>query len=198
MATEGTSAGTRSRLLDATVDLLRAKGPAATGTAEILDLAAAPRGSFYYHFPAGKDQLVGEAVARAAAATAAAVEDALRRDGLTLPERIEYLIEQIAVEQLELDFRLGCAVGATALESGSLTPSLRLAVEDGFTTWTTALAEHFAAEGIRADRAAALADGVVAAMEGATMLARARRDVTPIHNVARMARLMVDAALHQD
>src|SRR4051812_6112406 len=60
---------TRERLIDATVSLMRTKGAAASGTKEILELAGAPRGSFYHHFPNGKDQLVLAALERAAAAT---------------------------------------------------------------------------------------------------------------------------------
>lgn len=40
-----------------------------------------------------------------------------------------------------------------------------------------------------------LADSVVAGMEGATMMARARHDTAPLQNVATMLRITVAAAL---
>ena len=84
--TAGSSSGpprpsARERLLDATVSLIRAKGAASSGTKEILDLADAPRGSFYFHFPEGKDQLVIEALDRAATATLASLVESLADDG---------------------------------------------------------------------------------------------------------------------
>ena len=45
-----------------------------------------------------------------------------------------------------------------------------------------------------AGRAVALADAVVAGLEGATILARARRDTTPLRNTARMLAISVKAA----
>jgi TetR/AcrR family transcriptional repressor of lmrAB and yxaGH operons len=185
---------TRDRLIDATVDLLRTKGPAATGTNEILAVANAPRGSFYYHFPDGKDQLIAEAVARGAAATASAIGSALARDDLTLPDKIEFLIAGIAEEQIRDDYSLGCAVGATVLEAAATTLTLRDATAVAFATWTDALTKLFEEEGLPADLSVALADGIVAAMEGATMLARSRRDASVIHHVAYTAKLMVSAA----
>ena len=67
---------------------MRTKGAAATGTQEILELAAAPRGSFYHHFPEGKDQLVLEALDRAAAATLAGLTSALADDEAGLADQV--------------------------------------------------------------------------------------------------------------
>jgi TetR/AcrR family transcriptional repressor of lmrAB and yxaGH operons len=181
----------RERLLDATVELLRTKGPIASGTKEILARAAAPRGSFYFHFPDGKDQLVAEAVARAAAATAAALADALEDRSLALPERITRFVKTVAVALADDDYRLGCAVGATVLEAATTSPALRRVTETAFASWTAVLREHLVGEGIAPDRAAALADCVIAGLEGATMLARARRDTAPLEHVATMLGAML-------
>ncbi len=48
---------TRERLVRAAVDLFQAKGYHGTGLNEILELAQAPKGSLYHHFPGGKEEL---------------------------------------------------------------------------------------------------------------------------------------------
>jgi TetR/AcrR family transcriptional regulator, lmrAB and yxaGH operons repressor len=48
---------TRERLVRAGVELFQAKGYHGVGINEILEAAAAPKGSFYHHFPGGKEQL---------------------------------------------------------------------------------------------------------------------------------------------
>ncbi len=48
---------TRERLIRAGLGLFQMKGYAATGLTEILERAGAPKGSFYHHFPAGKEAL---------------------------------------------------------------------------------------------------------------------------------------------
>lgn len=185
----------RERLLNAAVQLLRTKGPTASGTKEMLDTAGAPRGSLYFHFPDGKDQLVAEALRRAAATTGRAIATALDDHSVGLPERIERLVLDISAELIAEDYRLGCAIGATALETAATTPTLRQVTEAAFASWTATLVDRFGAEGIAPDRAAALADSVVAGMEGATMLARARQDTAPLHHVAATLRTAVAAAL---
>jgi len=192
---DATRPSSRERLLDATVELVRTKGPAASGTKEILARADAPRGSFYFHFPAGKDQLVAAAVARAAAATAAALAAALEDRSRALPERIAGFIEAVGVALAADDYRLGCAVAATVLETSATSPALRRATETAFASWAAALTEHLAGAGLAPDRAAALADCVIAGLEGATLLARARRDTAPLEHVAAMLGAVLAAEL---
>lgn len=186
----------RERLLDATVELLRTKGPTASGTTEILARAEAPRGSFYFHFPDGKEQLVTEALARAAAATQRAMMAALQDRSVALPQQIEGFITSVALDLAADEYRLGCAIGATVLEASATSPSLREVTETAFASWTSVLTDHLAAEGIAPDRAAALADSVVAGLEGATMMARARRDAAPLLHVATTLGALVAAELH--
>jgi len=49
---------TRTRILDTTALLLRQRGYHGTSLNDILSASGAPRGSLYFHFPGGKDQLV--------------------------------------------------------------------------------------------------------------------------------------------
>jgi TetR/AcrR family transcriptional repressor of lmrAB and yxaGH operons len=54
---------TRERLIRAGVELFQAKGYHGVGIVEILTAAGAPKGSFYHHFPGGKEQLAVAAMA---------------------------------------------------------------------------------------------------------------------------------------
>ena len=182
---------TRERLLAATVALMRLKGPAASGTKEILDRARAPRGSFYFHFPEGKDQLVLEAVERAAASTLAAFTAALADADGDLAEQIRSVFDAVADELDTEDFGPGCAVGVTTLEAAATSTRHQQAVAAAFATWTSALDARFVNRGMSVTHAQAMADAVVAGMEGATMLARARRDTTPLRHTAEMLALSV-------
>ena len=186
---------TRERLLDATVDLLRTQGPAATGTQAILVRADAPRGSFYFHFPDGKDQLVAEALERAAAATADAIVTALQDRSMTMPARVETLFRSVADALAADDYRLGCAIGATVLEASSTSPAFRRLTEAAFASWHSVLTEHLMAEGIDPARADVLADDVIVGLEGATMLARARRDTAPLVQTGVMLGTVVCASV---
>jgi TetR/AcrR family transcriptional repressor of lmrAB and yxaGH operons len=188
-------AGTRERLVDATVALLQEKGPSASGTAEILATARAPRGSFYHYFPQGKAGLIVEAVQQAGASTHAGIEAQLRDHSLALPLRVETLLRAEADDQVATDFRFGCAVGATTLETACTPGVINEATRAAFASWTDLLVDVFTAEHIGLDDAVALADTIISAMEGATMLARARHDPAPLHHAGRMASRLVAATL---
>lgn len=53
-----------------------------------------------------------------------------------------------------------------------------------FATWTSTLVAGLTDAGIESEAAITLADTIVAGLEGATMLARARRDAAPLRHVA--------------
>lgn len=63
MPAHGATIPTRERLIRAGVELFQTKGYHGVGIVEILQAAGAPKGSFYHHFPRGKEQLAVEAMA---------------------------------------------------------------------------------------------------------------------------------------
>ena len=58
---------TRDRIIDASAELLRRQGYAATGVKQIVTAAQAPFGSLYHFFPGGKEELGAEAIRRSGA-----------------------------------------------------------------------------------------------------------------------------------
>ena len=52
----------RQRMLAAAVSLIQRQGYHATGMKQVVQESNTPRGSLYFHFPDGKDQMVEEAV----------------------------------------------------------------------------------------------------------------------------------------
>lgn len=176
---------TKERLVSATVRLLREKGPSGTGTAQILTEAGAQRGSLYFHFPAGKDELVRAAVQDWGLQTAEVIRGVFD-EPIGLPERVERYFEVVARGLLGDEFRYGCAVGATTLDLAAGSADVRALTGEVFDSWTEAVADHLRAGGIEEARAAALATALIAGAEGATMLARAKQDLEPVHATGRM------------
>ena len=62
----GQRAKHQKALIMAAARLFRRKGYHGTSTAEILALSGAPRGSLYYYFPGGKEEIGAATVAAAA------------------------------------------------------------------------------------------------------------------------------------
>lgn len=186
------ASGTRTRMLEATARLLRQRGYHGTSLNDILAASGAPRGSLYFHFPGGKDQLVIE-VTRASVVR---VAERLR-ETLTAENRPGVAIRNIFAEiaqMLDEDFALGCPVAPVVLDGTSEVPELMELSRQAFEQWIGVFHEAFARAGIPAKRARALALLVELSIEGLMIIARATRDSSTIVIVADELAALVEAA----
>ena len=162
--------------------LIRERGARPTTIADVLAHSGAPRGSAYHYFPGGRSQLLCEAVDYAADHVAGAFGDAAT--GLQMLDTAVRFYRQ---GLLETDYRAGCPVMAVAVEAGD--PDIGAEVvahaAAAFDRWRGLIAARLIADGIPRRRAADLAALVISALEGALVLARAGRDVTPLDAVHR-------------
>lgn len=190
------AADTRNRMLDATATLLQRRGYHGTSLNDILAASGAPRGSLYFHFPGGKDQLVLEA-------SRAAVERVTRhrRDVLAAAASPAAAVNAFAegIVQLleETDYQLGCPIAPIVLDGTSEAADLAELCRATFVEWIGLLRDSFAQAGIAEKRADALALLTQSSFEGALLIGRAYRDSAPVRTVAAELEAMVAAATPQ-
>jgi TetR/AcrR family transcriptional repressor of lmrAB and yxaGH operons len=167
----------RAAAISTTADLMRRQGYGATGLDEILRASGSPKGSFYFHFPAGKEQLAAEALDEAGrgvrtfidavVAAAATPGDAVRR------------IAAVEARQLAASgFELGCPIATVTLEMAARSDAIQAVAQAAYDSWAEPVAALLAAHDVTPTEAALLARWVIAALEGALVLARAARDET--------------------
>ncbi|HEY0225681.1 MAG TPA: TetR/AcrR family transcriptional regulator [Mycobacterium sp.] len=184
----------RERMVVSAALLIRERGAHATAISDVLAHSGAPRGSAYHYFPGGRTQLLCEAVDYAGQHVGAVIAEA--QSGLGL---LDTLIDKYRNQLLDSDFRAGCPVVAVSVESGSQEDRERMGpvterAAAVFDRWTGLLAQRFIADGVAAGEATELALFATSAIEGAIVLARVRRDVTPLDAVHRQLRNCVLAA----
>lgn len=177
-----------------TVELLRKQGYAASGVSEIARNGHAPMGSFYHHFPDGKEQLAAVALDAGAAEYASLIERALRAEG-SLPEQLAKVALLTARALERSDFALGCPVATTALETITTSAVLRDRAARAFATWQEKIGVHCVEQGIPARDAEELAATVIALVEGAELLARVQRSARPLQVAAGAIRTLASAAI---
>ena len=182
----GQAALHRQNLVRSAMRLFRRQGYASTGLQQILEDSGAPKGSLYHYFPDGKEGLGREAVELAGGL--------MREELARLAERhaaprtfLRAWCRRMAGWMEESAFRSGCPLATTLLETAPESASLARAGERALDSWVEVIAGVFerAGEGRRAARQRARL--VVAAMEGALLLARVRRSTRPILEVATLA-----------
>ena len=171
--------------------LMRKHGVEGTSFSEVIERSGAPRGSIYHHFPGGKAQLIEEATRYAADFTAAGLAAALAEKDPA--SAIRDFGHAWAATLRRSDFSAGCPIVAASLE-GDRAPGIRDAAAGAFERWedllTDALGRHVGdPEGARE-----IATLVIAAVEGAVVLARAQRSAEPLERVAsQLERLVLGA-----
>jgi TetR/AcrR family transcriptional repressor of lmrAB and yxaGH operons len=162
-----------------TARLLRRQGYTATGLNEIVAASGAPRGSLYFHFPGGKEQLAVTAMQGAGAQLAGAIE-AVLASSEDLRESLTRLVDGLAAGLEASGYADGCPIATVALEAAGTSEPIRAAAADAFDSWLHALRARLLAAGLDEETAGRRAMLVLAAIEGALILARAQRDPAPL------------------
>jgi len=162
----------RERMLEATIGLLRQSGLAGAGINEIVARSAAPKGSVYHYFPAGKNQLAREALTLYQGRVLAFMRAAMV--GKRTPEaKVKALFAAFARRLEEGDFQSSCAAGTVILDLTPPDESLREVVESMFGAYVAEIAEHFSLE--NPARTALFARFMLTAIEGSYIRGRAER-----------------------
>ena len=162
----------------ATGKLLRRQGYGATGLNEIVAASRAPKGSLYFHFPGGKESLAVAAMTRQAELLRDAIA-ALLRSSDDVAEAIANVVDALAVGLERSNYQDGCPLATVALELSAQSDTVRDAAADGFNSWLEQIEQRLLAAGMTETVAARKAVLLLSAIEGALVLARARRDVAP-------------------
>ncbi len=179
----------KERMLRTAAALFRTQGYHATGLNQVISEAKAPKGSLYFHFPGGKEQLAAQAITLSGTELDIAYADVLH-DAPTPGEGVARVIELLGEQLAASEFTQGCPVATTALEAASSSEPIRQACDDAFLGWQRTLTAHLTAHGI--PDAETLSTVVLAAIEGALLLARTRHDLVPLTAVAAHLRTTLD------
>lgn len=168
----------KDQMIAAALALVRARGPAATGFADIIEASGAPRGSIYHHFPAGKAQLLEAAVRRAGEAVSGAILSQGR--GASSPGEAVRRVAALFIDPPRAsNWSLGCPVAAVAGEGDHQPESVRAAVAETFALWADAVQQVLEAAGVARPASPAFAQAVLAGIEGGLIVARGLRDGAP-------------------
>jgi TetR/AcrR family transcriptional repressor of lmrAB and yxaGH operons len=167
--------------------LFRRQGYDGTSVQEILERSGAPRGSLYFHFPGGKQELGAAAVSEAGLAIGQGIE-VLLDSHEDVAEAVGAVVELIASDLERSDFRGGCPIAAVTHDTAAASAELRSACRDAFAHWQALLEARLRRAGFA--RAAARREAllILAAIEGGITLGRARRDTEALAAVARRLR----------
>jgi len=195
--TSASQASARERLIQGTAGLLARRGLQATSLSEILAAAQTARGSMYHSFPQGKEQVVAEALGLAGRRTLDWLD---RWDGNSADLVTERFLHGWRLLLARSDCTVGCAVVAVTVSAD--TKRLLDDAAQVFRSWRSRLATLLEHGGLSAADSTGFATLLIAAVEGAVVLARAERSLAPFELTADLllaqVRTLLNGSGHPD
>ncbi len=181
---------TRDRLIEAARNLFLKQGYASTGIAQILQEADAGSGSLYYFFPTKEDLLLAVLEWYKANLLPMVVQPVFDR----VSDPIERIFGILAGYRRALEMtncEYGCPIGNLALELANSHPQAAKLLAENFTGWRKVIEQCLAeaAGRLPADlNRDQLATHILVTMEGAVMLARTYKDMSPYDSAVTQLR----------
>jgi TetR/AcrR family transcriptional repressor of lmrAB and yxaGH operons len=179
----------KGKTLAAAAKLFRQQGYHGTALHDILAAGGSPRGSLYFHFPKGKEQ-IGEA-ALTLAGEVLRQRIALAADASESSEIfLVRLVRGMAADLERSDYKEGCPIATTALETSAQSEVLGTATRNAFKKWELEIQRGLERFGMASGEAELAATLVLSQLEGALLLARTYRSLEPIKRAEQAVKLL--------
>jgi TetR/AcrR family transcriptional regulator, lmrAB and yxaGH operons repressor len=175
----------KGKTLAAAARLFCQRGYHGTALNDILAAAGSPRGSLYFHFPNGKEEIgaaaiaLGEEAVRAFIAQAAEGSDGAQTFLAQIARGMAANLEQSGYQE-------GCPIAPTALETAALSEVLGAAARNAFQAWEREIARGLVRFGMKPGDADVVATAVLSQLEGALLLARTYRSLAPMRRAEQV------------
>jgi AcrR family transcriptional regulator len=182
----------KQRMVSAARRLFREHGYLGTALSDVVTESAAPRGSIYFHFPGGKEELALEVTLLHASDRIAHINRAAAA-ATTAAQLIEIFMGRERDDLLASNYREGCAVAPIVIESTPASDQLSDATRRAFQDVITTLAARLTEKGLPHESAVQLATNVWSNVEGALILSRALRSPEPFDTAIALLTAAADA-----
>lgn len=181
---------TREQILQTTSTLLEKQGFHGTGLNEIVKESGAPKGSLYYYFPAGKEQITAEAVLQSGQTTADRIRTGLH-GSTSAAKAIHEFILLIAENVERSGFASGGALTAVAMETATQSDRINTACRDAYGMIESAFRDKLLENGFTKLKSEELATFITASIEGGIILSRTYHTADPLRLVAKQLKLLL-------
>jgi AcrR family transcriptional regulator len=179
----------RARIVDATAGLMLERGAAGTSLDEVIAASGTSKSQLYHYFE-DKDDLTRAVVRRQAERVMEAQLPPGER--LTSIAALRRWRDRIVEGQRSGGFVGGCPVGSLANELADSGDDVRAVLQDCFVAWQDQIADGLRVMQVRGRLRAnvdpeALAESIMAALQGGLLLAKVHRSSRPLERALDMA-----------
>jgi TetR/AcrR family transcriptional repressor of lmrAB and yxaGH operons len=174
----------RSRILLTMARLIEKQGYHATGLTEIIRESETPKGSLYYYFPGGKEQIGTEAILEAGKIISGRLRSMLT-EGETPAEAVYNFLMHMAENVETSQFGAGSPLTTATVETAVTNEAINQACRNSFDMILTAFKDKFLIGGLSEVQATDLALFVTTVVEGGILMSRTYHEAEPLRLAAR-------------
>ncbi|MEK5502510.1 TetR/AcrR family transcriptional regulator [Bacillus sp. FSL M8-0168] len=175
----------RDNILRTASRLFRKQGYHATGLNQITAESGAPRGSLYYYFPGGKEELAAESIKMTGEAVKAFIRSAISRSP-DPAEAFQAYLQTMAdgFEEYIMEDYEDIPIVSFASETWSFSETLRQACDQVYEDWRLVYEEKLIRSGFQKEKAKTLSIAIQAMIEGAYVLSVTKKSGLPLSAAA--------------
>ena len=180
----------RDKAIDTAAALFARQGFVATGVSQVIEESGTPKGSFYFNFPGGKEELGVESLNLAGGRLAGAISQ-LAASQDSPAGFLEALVTALAGGLEATGYEQGCPIATVALETATTSEPMRLAAETQFKEWEQAIATGLAGGRKPAKKHREFAATVLVMLEGGLLMAKVQQDTGPLESLKPVFRQLL-------
>jgi len=179
----------KEKTVVAAVKLFSQRGYHGTALNDILDAGGSPRGSLYFHFPRGKEE-IGEAASGLAGEAVRQVIVNAAETSDNIEDFLTSIVQTMALNLERSGYSEGCPIATVALETAAQSEILGTAARNAFQSWEQELRRGLERFGMKSGDADLVATAVLSQIEGALLLARTYRNLEPMRRAETAVKLL--------
>ena len=175
----------KSRFVISAAELFRRRGYSAVGLTEIIEAAQAPKGSFYHHFPDGKEQLAAQSVELAGSYVLHHFEKAFA-NAPDFASGVEAMVATILKWLDQTNWEIGCPIASISVDQVPHSALLTTTTQDVLKSWIDSIEVQARRFDLPDPRGISLR--LVVAYQGAWVVARIQRSPASLLQIPAMFR----------
>lgn len=177
------SPSAKTAILETAARLFQRQGYHATGLNQILQESGAPKGSLYYYFPNGKEQLAVEAIHLTRDTIGEKIRARLSK--VDDPAASIHALILVAADSLQnIESIIPCTISLLAMETALVSEPLRAACESTINDWSSAFADKLLQGGYSQEAAQTMGETIQLLIDGALIHSLTKKDTQPLLDIA--------------
>ncbi|MCT8334234.1 TetR/AcrR family transcriptional regulator [Leptospira sp. 85282-16] len=180
---------TKQKMIEVMSGLLEETGYEATGLTELGKETGTPKGSLYFHFPGGKDELTSLALLHSGNQLNLFFQSILAETESPI-QSIKQVFHALEERIVSSDYKKGCPIATTAMETSGSVPTVSDTCKEVYSLWLKTFETYLVGKGYTARNAKNLSISLLSLWEGALLLAKLQKSPEPLRVAAKTAELL--------